>query len=104
MLEYWVAAIVIPIRKYHCILAKKIADSEHEPQSTLKSNDSSQDVLQNYNKDGEVINFEQKRIPIIDIHWEGKFKGLEQEIRRMKTELEVMKSQNNTTRRFTSLH
>ena len=43
-------------------------------------------------------------MPRIEIYWKGKFKGMEQEIKRMKNELEVMKRQDDTTRRFTSPH
>ena len=94
MLEYGVAAIVTPIRKCHYILTKSIADSKLEWQSTK---DDSQDELENYNRDCEVIENEKNRILRRDIYWEGKFKRMEQEIRRTKKELEVLKSQNNAT-------
>ena len=104
MLEYGLAAIVTPIRKFHCILAKRIADSEHGWQPKLQSSDSSREELQNYNKDCESIKIEQERMPRIEIYWKGKFKGMEQEIKRMKNEMEVMKRQDDTTRRCKSPH
>ena len=97
MLEYGVAAIVTPIRKCHYSLTKSIADSKHEWQSTSRSKDDSQDELENSNRDCEIIEME-KKIPRIDVHWEEKFKIMEQNITSIKKELEIMKAKNNTTR------
>ena len=92
MLEYGVAAIVTPIRKCHYSLTKSIADSKHEWQSTSRSKRDSQDELENSNRDCEVIEMEKEIIPRIDIHWEEKFKRMEQEITSIKKELEIMKA------------
>ena len=100
--DYGIAAIVKPIRKCYYNLTKLITRSEHEFQFTSQSNNDSQDKFKNYVKDFEAIEREKKPIPRLDVYWEGKFKGMEQEMRRMKKELEVMKCKDNITRRFSS--
>ena len=63
MLEYWVAVIIIPIKRFHGSASSRIADSQQERQVDPQQNDDLQAESENEtDRWAEIRSFEQTRM------------------------------------------